>query len=436
MFPAEREVHGGFRVEAIPGDGLDHVASEAGFIGQTERGGICGAFGINDELATETHPCVDGVACAGRNSQPVVVGKDDGVESRERPPIVRELGGGETGGEQPAAATVGVAGGFRGDFGVERGAVGCVEGVAEQHGGLAGVEADLFRMAVFAHGAGEADLELVVGHTAVLRTQRNHDVVADRFPFFDVKGEFGGGGQGTAIVFGTGEIQVDAVGNDLVVRDGDADRVISTQAGTGEQRGGLDVSAAFRIKDLTEKHLLGMAGSEVAKYRSERACGYETFPETVPVRGAVHLGWSEVFGSCVSLERNLGDQVFDHGIGGVPIDFRMVVEDDAMTQDRRGDGFDVLERGIGTAVDEGAGFGSGGHGERGARAGAKTDLFCRVVLAGMGGIDEACDVVSDDIGKVNAAHQSEQIGEGFRGHDGGHLGFRSEFAMGNDALQG
>lgn len=51
-----------------------------------------------------------------------------------------------------------------------------------------------------------------------------------------------------------------------------------------------------RIRHLSEQNFLRAGVGEAADHGREFQGGYEKFPETVPVRWVVHLGWSEIFG--------------------------------------------------------------------------------------------------------------------------------------------
>ena len=119
-------------------------------------------------------------------------------------------------------------------------------------------------------------------------------------------------------------------------------------------------------------------------------------------------------GGGIGLEGDLLEQLGDHVVGGEPLDAGVVVEDDAVAQHGGRDELDVLEAGVGALGHQGAGLGGGGQGERGPRAGAVLDALGGARLAGVGGIDEAGDVVADHLGQVDAADQRAGPRRGWR----------------------
>ena len=130
------------------------------------------------------------------------------------------------------------------------------------------------------------------------------------------------------------------------------------------------------------------------------------------------------------------EEVGDDVACGAAFDAGGVVEDEAVAEDGVGDGLDVFEACVDAVVEEGAGFDGGGHAECGAGAGSEFDACGGGGLARVGGVDEASDVVSDDVGEEDAAGEGEEAGE-FRGfHDLGDGGFDAEFAVADDAFEG
>src|SRR5207249_5297161 len=69
---------------------------------------------------------------------------------------------------------------------------------------------------------------------------------------------------------------------------------------------------------------------------------------------------------------NLGEQAGDYFVRIHAFGFGVEVGEDAVAEDRRGDGFYVLGHGVGPAIQRGAGFGAEDQVLRSARAGAPT----------------------------------------------------------------
>ena len=220
------------------------------------------------------------------------------------------------------------------------------------------------------------------------------------FPAGTVMGNEDCGRRCRVVAGGTFEIQADGAVAGEVVGDLDAHRHEAAARGFREQGGDVDVGVGLRIEDLVDHRFL-RGGGRRREWLTEgggawrRKMGFR-------IRNQAD---TSTLGVAVALEWHLGEQVADDVIGGAAFDAGVVVEHNAVAQHGGGDGFDILEAGIRSLLHQGAGLGAGGEGERGARAGTVADAAGGGGLAGMGGVDQAGDVVGHHVRQVDAAGQ-------------------------------
>ena len=95
-------------------------------------------------------------------------------------------------------------------------------------------------------------------------------------------------------------------------------------------------------------------------------------------------------------------------------------------------GLDVFKAGIRPAMHQSAGLGGGRQTERRARAGPEAHAHRRLRLPGMRGIDDAGDVVRDDLGQEDPPCGGLDLRKGLTCDHGGHLRLHAELALGDD----